>query len=108
MLDHATGYLMAFGAMMAKARQAREGGSWHVRVSLAQTGRWLWTLGRVPDGLKTPDLKSEAVAPFMEDLPSAFGPLHSVKHSAVLSKTPAHWDRPAVRLGTHPPEWPTR
>ena len=53
MLDHATGYLMAFGAMMAKARQAREGGSWHVRVSLAQTGRWLWNLGRVADGLKT-------------------------------------------------------
>ncbi len=108
MLDHATGYLMAFGAMMAKARQAREGGSWHVRVSLAQTGRWLWNLGRVADGLKTPDLKSDAVEPFMEDLPSAFGPLHSVKHSAILSKTPAHWDRPAVRLGTHPPEWPAR
>ena len=51
MLDHATGYLMAFGAMMAKARQSREGGSWHVRVSLAQTGRWLWNLGRVADGL---------------------------------------------------------
>jgi crotonobetainyl-CoA:carnitine CoA-transferase CaiB-like acyl-CoA transferase len=108
MLDHATGYLMAFGAMMAKARQAREGGSWHVRVSLAQTGRWLWTLGRLPDGLKTPDLKSDAVEPFMEDLPSGFGPLHSVKHSAVLSKTAAHWDRPAVKLGTHPPEWPGR
>ena len=46
MLDHATGYLMAFGAMMAKARQAREGGSWHVRVSLAQTGRWLWNSPR--------------------------------------------------------------
>ena len=44
---------MAFaGAMMAKARQSREGGSWHVRVSLAQTGRWLWNLGRVADGLK--------------------------------------------------------
>ena len=55
MLDHATGYLMAFGAMMAKARQAREGGSWHVRVSLAQTGRWLWNLGRVADGLKAAD-----------------------------------------------------
>src|SRR6267142_3155200 len=27
MLDHATGYLMAFGAVMAKARQSREGGS---------------------------------------------------------------------------------
>ena len=61
MLDHATGYLMAFGAMMAKARQAREGGSWHVRVSLAQTGRWLWNLGRLDGGLKTPDLTGEAV-----------------------------------------------
>ena len=28
-LDHATGHLMAFGAMMAKARQSCEGGSWH-------------------------------------------------------------------------------
>jgi len=37
-LDHASGYLMAFGAMMALARKAEEGGSWHVRVSLAQTG----------------------------------------------------------------------
>ena len=50
MLDHASGYLMAFGAMMARARQSREGGSWHVRVSLAQTGRWLWNLGRLADG----------------------------------------------------------
>ena len=61
MLDHATGYLMAFGAMMARARQSREGGSWHVRVSLAQTGRWLWNLGRVADGLTTEDLKGDAV-----------------------------------------------
>src|SRR5882762_2899427 len=51
MLDHATGYFMAFGAMMAKARQSREGASWHVQVSLAGTGRWLWNLGRVDGGL---------------------------------------------------------
>ena len=49
-LDHATGYLMAFGAMMALARKAQEGGSWHVRVSLAQTGHWLTSLGRVENG----------------------------------------------------------
>jgi len=108
MLDHATGYLMAFGAMMAKARQAREGGSWHVRVSLAQTGRWLWSLGRVADGFAQPDLKAEAVAPFMEDVDSAFGALSAVRHSAILSKTPASWSRPAVPLGTHEPEWPAR
>jgi crotonobetainyl-CoA:carnitine CoA-transferase CaiB-like acyl-CoA transferase len=108
MLDHATGYLMAFGAMMAKARQSREGGSWHVRVSLAQTGRWLWNLGRVADGLKTEDLKADAVIPFAEELASGFGPLRSVRHSAVLSKTPAFWARPAMPLGSHPPQWPPR
>ena len=70
-LDHATGYLMAFGAMMARARQSREGGSWHVRVSLAQTGRWLWNLGRVTDGLKTEDLKGDAVRPFWKRCPRA-------------------------------------
>src|SRR5882757_7457922 len=108
MLDHATGYLMAFGAMMAKARQSREGGSWHVRVSLAQTGRWIWNLGRLADGLKIEDLKSEAVRPFVEEVPSGFGPLRSIRHSAQLSKTPAFWARPAMPLGSHPPQWPPR
>jgi CoA-transferase family III len=108
MLDHATGYLMAFGAMMAKARQSREGGSWHVRVSLAQTGRWLWNLGRVADGFETEDLKGETVMPFIEEIPSGFGPLRSVSHSAMLSQTPAFWARPAMPLGSHPPRWPAR
>lgn len=107
MLDHATGYLMAFGAMMAKARQAREGGSWHVRVSLAQTGRWLWNLGRLGGGLNTPDITGEAVhAAFIESMPSGFGTLKAVRHSALLSTTPARWSRPAMPLGSHPPQWP--
>lgn len=107
MLDHATGYLMAFGAMMAKARQVREGGSWHVRVSLAQTGRWLWNLGRLENGLNTPDITGEAVhAAFIESMPSGFGTLKAVRHSALLSKTPAQWSRPAMPLGSHPAEWP--
>src|SRR6195256_51262 len=108
MLDHATGYLMAFGAMMAKTRQSREGGSWPVRVSLAGTGRWLWNLGRVADGFRTEDLKADAINPFMEDVPSGFGPLRSVVHSAKLSKTPAFWARPAMPLGSYPPQWPAR
>ncbi len=109
MLDHATGYLMAFGAMMAKMRQAREGGSWHVRVSLAQTGRWLWNLGRLDGGLDTPDLTGEAVhAAFIESMPSGFGMLKAVRHSALLSATPAQWSRPAMPLGSHPAQWPVR
>lgn len=107
MLDHATGYLMAFGAMLAKARQAREGGSWHVRVSLAQTGRWLWNLGRLDGGLNTPDITGEDVqAAFIESMPSGFGTLKAVRHAALLSTTPARWSRPAMPLGSHPPQWP--
>ena len=108
MLDHATGYFMAFGAMMARARQAREGGSWHVQVSLAQTGRWLWNLGRVAGGLDTRDLTGEAVTPYIEEVGSGFGALRAVRHSAILSKTPAFWARPAMPLGSHPPRWPGR
>ena len=48
-IDYLTGYLMAFGAMVALARRAREGGSWLVRISLAQTGRWLVGRGQVPE-----------------------------------------------------------
>jgi crotonobetainyl-CoA:carnitine CoA-transferase CaiB-like acyl-CoA transferase len=107
-LDHVTGYLMAFGAMMARARQSREGGSWHVRVSLAQTGRWLRNLGRVAGGLTTADLKGDTVQRFIEEMPSGFGPLQAISHSAALSKTPARWARPAMPLGSHPPQWPAR
>lgn len=107
-LDHATGHLMAFGAMMAKARQSREGGSWHVRVSLAQTGRWIWSLGRIPDGLKTEDLKEQAIRPFVGEEQSGFGPLQAIRHAAELSKTPAFWSRPSMPLGSHPPQWPAR
>lgn len=107
-LDHASGYLMAFGAMMARARQSREGGSWQVRVSLAQTGRWLWNLGRIADGLAASEFGGDTVARFMEGLLSGWGQLRSVKHSAVLSKTPAFWERPAMPLGSHSAQWPAR
>ena len=107
-LDHASGHLMAFGAMMAKARQAQEGGSWHVRVSLAQTGRWVWNFGRVPNGLAAEDLRGEAIAPFSEEVRSGFGPLRAVSHSAKLSKTPAFWAHPSMPLGSHAPRWPAR
>ena len=106
-LDHATGYLMAFGAMMARLRQAREGGSWHVKVSLAQTGRWLWNLGRLDDGLAAADLTADQILPFIEQSASGFGALRCVRHAAVMSATPALWRRPAMPLGSHEPMWPS-
>jgi len=105
-IDHASGYLMAFGAMTALARRAAEGGSWHVRVSLAQTGHWLRGFGRVPDGLAFPDPGDKDVQDRLEENDSGFGRLTTVRHAATMSETLPRWARPSVPLGTHRPEWP--
>ncbi len=104
-LDHATGYLLAFAVMTALKRQAKAGGSWHVRVSLAQTGYWFRQLGRI-DGVSCPDPRFEDVRDCMEESASGFGALTAVRHAAVMSETPTHWQRPSVPLGTHAPAWP--
>jgi hypothetical protein len=44
----------------------------------------------------------------METVSSGFGTLTAVRHSAVLSRTPAQCSRPAMPLGSHPPQWPAR
>jgi crotonobetainyl-CoA:carnitine CoA-transferase CaiB-like acyl-CoA transferase len=104
-LDHATGYLMAFAVMSALRRRATEGGSWHVRLSLAQTGKWLRGLGRVDDGLLAPDPSFQDVADLTETCDSGFGRLTVVRHAARLSLTPVRWELPAMPLGSHPPVW---
>ena len=104
-LDHATGYLMAFAAISALARRAERGGSWHVRTSLAQTGYWFRQLGRA-DGLTCPDPGFDDVRDRLEDTPSGFGTLTAVRHAAVMTETPPRWARPTVPLGTHAPAWP--
>ena len=102
-LDEATGYLIAMGAAAALWRQQREGGSWLVQVSLAQTGQWLRGFDRVEGGLKTPVPDR---SPYVETSASGFGELGGLSHSARLSRTPACWSRPSMPPGSAPPEWP--
>ena len=102
-LDYGTGHLMAFAATTALRRQALEGGSWHVKVSLAQTGHWLRSLGRVANGFS---IDRPKVTPYVETAESGFGELAAMAHSAKFSRTPTRWARPSVPPGTHPPMWP--
>jgi crotonobetainyl-CoA:carnitine CoA-transferase CaiB-like acyl-CoA transferase len=84
--DHASGYLAAFGALSALARRHRKGGSYLVRLSLAQTGHWLRGLGRIPEtGLGEPS--NADIADLLERTQTAFG---LVEH---------------VPPGTHSPAW---
>lgn len=104
-LDHATGYLAAFGAMVALQRRAVEGGSWQVRVSLAQTGHWLRSLGRDVEGLGAPELTAEEITPWRHDIPTAFGGISAIAPVEQMALTPAFFDLPPARPGTHAPEW---
>lgn len=104
-LDHGAGYLMAAGAMAALARRMTEGGSWHVRVSLAQTAHWLRSFGRVSNGFDAADPRYEDIGAYLETSPSGFGALTALRHAGQLSHTPPHWTLPSVPLGTHPARW---
>ena len=104
-LDHATGYLMSFAALSVLARRAVRGGSWHVRVSPAQTGYWLRQLGCIND-LACHDLSFDDVSDRLEDTQSRSVRLTAVRHAAVMTETPPHWAPPTVPLGTHAPAWP--
>jgi crotonobetainyl-CoA:carnitine CoA-transferase CaiB-like acyl-CoA transferase len=110
-IDYITGYLMAFGAMVALARRVREGGSWLVRISLAQTGRWLVDRGEVPDGqlANVPrEFTPEELERWSMTSVTPGGRLRHLAPVVQLSETPARWARPSVPLGHHDPAWPER
>lgn len=106
--DYTTGFLAAFGTMIALDRRARYGGSYLVRVSLAQTGVWLRGLGMAPAQ------KLDAVRPLEEpeidgwrlERETGFGGMRFLRPAVQLSATPTGWARPVVPLGFHPPAWP--
>ena len=110
-IDYLTGYLMAFGALVALARRVRQGGSWLVRISLAQTGHWLVGRGQVPVG-ELKDVPEEFTPQELKcwsttsDTP--VGRLNHLGPVVGLSETPPRWARPSVPLGFNEPVWPGR
>lgn len=104
-LDHASGFLLAFGTMAALLRRAEEGGSWLVKVSLAGTGWWLRNLGRLEHGFAAGVPSFEEILPLTEQMQTGFGQLTALRDAAVLSETPSHWALGSVPLGTHAAAW---
>ena len=104
--DYLTAYLGAFGALAALIRRAREGGSYHVRISLAQTCMWVQNLG-----LRDPGASKQAgsgSAPRILRMDSPFGDLRYLAPVAQYGETAAFWDKPPVPLGASPAEWLVR
>jgi CoA-transferase family III len=106
--DYSTGYLAAYGAMMALVRRAREGGSWHVQVSLSQTCSWYQGLGddndpggAVLDADDPADVKEYTAEMDTDD----FGRIQYLTPALRMSETAPGWDRPPARPGAHEPAW---
>ena len=110
-LDYTAGHLLAFGIQAALWRQATQGGSWQVQVTLAGVAAWLRTLGQDSAGLSA---QPPVADHWMDETPCGFGPpgaggqavLRAMRHAAWLSATPPRWRHPSMPPGSHPPAWP--
>ncbi|WP_210156595.1 CoA transferase [Microbispora oryzae] len=100
-LDHATGYLAAFGAVAALLRRRAEGGPWRIEVSLARTAAWLDDLGRA-DGRGVAEPSADGLLATMD---SAFGRLTYVTPPGMIRGARPYWAGPPPRPGEHPPDW---
>jgi crotonobetainyl-CoA:carnitine CoA-transferase CaiB-like acyl-CoA transferase len=106
MCDYNTGYLAAYGVMLALARRAREGGSWAVRASLCQTAMFIrrqGLLSEFSDGqerLNEAELEGCYVA-----ADTSYGALKTLGPVLKMSETQPRWSRTTPRLGGDQPDW---
>ena len=103
-MDHSTAYMAALGTVSALLRRAREGGSYHVEISLATSGEWVKRLGRV-DGLGQPSQEPEMYQDRMAVMDTPYGRVHYVLPAEELSETPPYYARPTAPYGLHQPTW---
>ena len=103
--DYTTGYLAAYGILLALAQRARDGGSYHVRASLCQSGMFIYRQGKVAfPGLNLDLSAAELDAIRIESRPKS-GPLRHLGPILKLAGAQPHWSRPTPQLGGDAPEW---
>jgi hypothetical protein len=101
LLDHATGYLVAAGALGALARRAGTGEATYVSLSLARTARWLLDQGTVapgPAGGEDPP-----VAAYRVDLGNGWT---GISPPGRFDGQPLRWPHLPPAYGKAPPAWP--
>ncbi|HXC39471.1 MAG TPA: CoA transferase [Burkholderiales bacterium] len=99
--DGIAGFLGAAAVVATLGRRAREGGSWHVRLSLARMAHWIQALGQYPAATRPGDLG----APRLRRMDSPFGLLEYVAPPLRYSETEAYFARPPEPVGASLPRW---
>ena len=104
--DYTTGYLAALGAMLALARRAREGGSYHVQVSLCQSAMFVQRQGLLESFASAPGhLTEDELEKLHVQANTCYGQLKTLGPVLKMSSTAPRWDRPSPRLGSDAALW---
>jgi len=106
MNDYLVPYLGAGGTLGALIHRSKNGGSYHVKVSLTRASMWLQELG--PLSTETPDIAFPRLADDSPDFGRFGTPFGEIRYSLPItqySETKAYWDKPPVPPGAHQPEW---
>jgi crotonobetainyl-CoA:carnitine CoA-transferase CaiB-like acyl-CoA transferase len=107
MNDYCTAYWGAYGVLAALLARARDGGSWHVRVSLVQSAMWFLRMGTPHDpaaGLPPEEIRRIA-RDHLEVEDSAWGRLARLRPALGMTATPPRFDRGTPTPGEHAPVW---
>lgn len=110
--DYLAAYLAAAGTNSALLRRAREGGSYHVKVSLTGASVWLQMLGQLPrqywqDGVEG---VAQLPDPAPDELTTTVTPYGAIEHPLPIpqySETPSFWEIPPEPAGASDPVWRT-
>lgn len=110
MCDFLTGFLATFGAMVALARRAREGGSYRVQVSLCQSAMFLQRQGLIDGFHAAPNrLSPEEFEPLaVLDEGTVYGDLKTLGPVLKMSETPCVWSGTTPALGSSDAVWLSR
>jgi crotonobetainyl-CoA:carnitine CoA-transferase CaiB-like acyl-CoA transferase len=104
--DYIAGYLGAAGIMAALRRRAKEGGSYHVRVSLTRAAMWYQSLGIFDRTDFVPGPQQAMVPPETIIRQTPYGEIRRLAPLVKLAKTPGRWREPLVIVrGSDKPVW---
>jgi crotonobetainyl-CoA:carnitine CoA-transferase CaiB-like acyl-CoA transferase len=103
--DYITGYLGAYGALLALAQRAKEGGSYHVRVSLCQTAMMIYRNGKLENGLMPEELSPDEIEALSCETNTHLGRTKHLSPILQMSETSPFWVLPTPKLGANAAEW---
>jgi crotonobetainyl-CoA:carnitine CoA-transferase CaiB-like acyl-CoA transferase len=103
MNDYVTASFATYGVLEALQRRAKEGGSWHVQVSLTQTSMWFARLGLLQDVSHEQNIG--VVDDFLETHDTPYGEMAHLAPVLQMSDTQPYWAFGTRPLGSDVAEW---